>query len=66
LRIDQANSQKLQYSTNDGRTWSTRYSGSSAQGDFEDLTENGDEILATTAKGLFYSKNDGRTWSKRS
>jgi hypothetical protein len=65
IRICPNNSQKLEYSTNDGRTWSQRYSGSS-YGDFEDLTDNGKEILATTSKGLYYSTNAGRTWSKRS
>jgi hypothetical protein len=42
-----------------------RYSGSSC-GDFEDLTDNGKEILATTSKGIYYSTNDGRSWFKRS
>jgi hypothetical protein len=65
IRISPSNSQKLEYSTNDGRTWSQRFSGSS-YGDFEDLTGNGNEILATTSKGLYYSRNDGRTWAKRS
>jgi hypothetical protein len=64
IRISPKDSGKLEYSKNDGRTWSTRYSGGSA-GDFEELTDKGDEILATTSKGLYYSKNDGRTWSKR-
>lgn len=65
LRISPQNSQKLEYSTNSGRTWMTRYQGS-AYGDFEELTDAGDEILATTSKGLHYSTNDGRTWSRRS
>ncbi|MDR3048339.1 MAG: hypothetical protein LBV16_00610 [Elusimicrobiota bacterium] len=65
LRIDPTNSQKLQYSTNDGRSWNTRYCSSSC-GDFEDLTDNGDEILATTSKGLYYSKNNGTSWNRRS
>jgi hypothetical protein len=64
LRICPKNSQKLEFSINDGRTWNTRYSGSST-GDFEDLTDNGKEILGTTTKGLYYSVNNGRTWNKR-
>jgi hypothetical protein len=39
--------------------------GNSTFGDFEDLTLNDGEILATTSKGLFVSKNDGRNWQKR-
>lgn len=65
IRISPKSPAKLEYSTNGGRTWSTRYSGSTP-GDFLDLTDNGKEILATTSKGLFYSTNEGRTWSKRS
>jgi hypothetical protein len=64
IRISPKDSGKLEYSTSDGRSWSTRYSGGSC-GDFEDLTDNGKEILATTSKGLYYSTNEGRSWSKR-
>ncbi|TYT78416.1 beta propeller repeat protein [Treponema phagedenis] len=65
IRISPKDSKKLEYSTNDGRSWMTRYSSSSSQGAFQDLTDNGKEILATTEKGLFYSTNDGRSWMKR-
>jgi hypothetical protein len=65
IRIDPKNDKKLQYSTNDGRTWSTHYSSTSC-GEFSDLVDNDKEILAHTSKGLYYSKNSGRTWSKRS
>jgi hypothetical protein len=65
IRICPANKNKIEYSTNDGRVWSTRFSGSS-HGDFTDLTENGKEILGLTNKGLYYSTNEGRTWTKRS
>lgn len=65
LRICPANSQKIEYSINDGRSWNSRYQGS-AYGDFEDLTDNGKEILATTSKGLYYSINEGRSWLRRS
>lgn len=40
IRISPKQQNKLEYSTNDGRTWNTRYSGSS-YGDFQDLTDNG-------------------------
>lgn len=66
LRINPKSTSKIEYSINDGRSWSNRYSGSSTTGDFSDLSDNGKEILGVTSKGLFYSKNDGRTWSKRS
>lgn len=65
IRISPKDSKKLEYSTNDGRSWIIRYSGSSSQGAFQDLTDNGKEILATTEKGLFYSTNDGRSWIRR-
>lgn len=66
LRINPKSTTKIEFSTNDGRTWSTRYSGSISTGDFSDLSDNGKEVLGVTSKGLFYSRNDGRTWSKRS
>ena len=66
IRINPDDNEKLQYSTNDGRSWNPRFSGQSSTGQFEDLTDNGREILATTAKGLYYSTNEGRSWNKRS
>jgi len=65
IRINPTNKQKIEYSTSAGRSWNTRYSGSSC-GDFNDLTDNGKEILASTSKGLYYSTSDGRSWNKRS
>lgn len=62
IRID-PNNKKLQYSTNDGRSWISR--GGTHPGEFHDLTDNGKEILATTSKGLYYSTNEGRSWIKR-
>lgn len=66
IRVNPKDSKKIEYSTNEGRTWHSRFGGGSAQGDFNDLVDNGKEILATTSKGLFYSTNEGRTWHKRS
>ena len=63
IRINPAKNQ-LEYSTNQGRTWSLRYNGSSA-GNFLDLLFYGSELMAVTNKGLFYSTNQGRTWSLR-
>ena len=66
IRISPKDPRVLEYSTNDGRTWHRRYKTMSNQGNIEDLTDNGKEILATCEKGLFYSTNEGRTWHKRS
>ena len=65
IRINPKNAARLEVSTNQGRSWTTRYSGTSC-GDFNDLADNGKEILANTSKGLFVSRNQGRSWSKRS
>ena len=64
IRINPTKRNKLEYSTNNGRGWNGRYSANIC-GDFIDLTDNGNEILATTSKGLYYSTNDGRGWHKR-
>lgn len=63
LRI---NTQKnvIEYSTNDGRSWISRYTGSSA-GIFYDLFQFGKELLACTSKGIYYSTNEGRSWISR-
>lgn len=66
IRINPKDAKKLEYSTNSGRSWNARYLGSTSTGDFNDLTENGTEILGSTTKGLYYSTNDGRSWNKRS
>lgn len=65
IRINPTNKQKLEYSTNNGTSWIVRYQGST-YGDFNDLIDNGKEILGITTKGLYYSTNDGRSWIKRS
>lgn len=65
LRISPKDNKKIEYSTNQGRVWLMRYSGSSTTGSFSDLMDSGKEILGTTDKGLFYSTNDGRSWNIR-
>ena len=65
IRINPTTKTKIEYSTNDGRSWMAR-STSASYGDFSDLTDNGKEILGTTSKGLYYSTNEGRSWMKRS
>lgn len=66
IRISPKDPRKLEYSKNDGKTWSTQFSGSSNVGEIIDLIDAGKELLVQSSKGLFYSKNDGKTWSKRS
>ena len=62
IRISPKDSKKLEFSTNQGRTWITRYPGSSNTGVFSDLMDGGKELMGTTDKGLFFSMNEGRTW----
>ena len=64
IRISPKSASKLEYSTNDGRSWNTRCSGS-AYGDFQDLTDNGREILTQTFKRLCCTTNEGRSWNRR-
>ena len=64
IRINPKNTTRLEVSTTLGRSWTTRYSGTSC-GNFNDLADNGKEILATTSNGLFVSRNQGRSWTKR-
>lgn len=63
IRINPSNN-KIEYSTNQGRSWSSRYTGSSC-GKFVDLLLYGTEIIAVTDKGVYYSSNGGRSWSSR-
>lgn len=65
IRISPTTKTKIEFSTNQGRSWIAR-SLSTVYGDFLDLTDNGKEILGMTSKGLYYSTNEGRSWMKRS
>ena len=65
IRICPSNTAKIECSTNSGRSWNLRFSGNSSTGQFNDLMDNGKEILGATNKGLFYSTNDGRSWNLR-
>ena len=65
IRINPTTKTKIEYSTNEGRSWMAR-STSTSFGNFSDLTDNGKEILGMTSKGLYYSTNEGRSWMKRS
>ncbi len=54
----------IEYSTNQGRSWSSRYTSSSC-GTFIDLIQCGAEVVAATSKGIYFSSNQGRSWSSR-
>ena len=64
LRICPTDNNKIEYSNTNGKSWYSRYKGSSA-GDFYDLAVFGDEIFAVTSKGIYTSKTDGRSWYSR-
>lgn len=66
IRISPKDNKKLEYSTNGGVYWNTRFAGQSRVGMFIDLMDNGKELLATTSEGLFYSTNGGVFWNLRS
>lgn len=65
IRISPINKKKLEFSTSNGKSWNTRYSGLDC-GDFNELNVSGKEILAMTSKGLYFSTNNGKSWNKRS
>ena len=66
IRISPKDAKRIEVSTNNGGSWMTRYTGSSTQGAFLDLTVNGYELLAITENGLFASRNNGGNWIRRS
>lgn len=60
------NTQKnhIEYSTNNGISWHTRYTSNSC-GTFLALLPFGSELLACTSRGICYSKNAGSAWHMR-
>lgn len=54
----------IEYSTDGGRNWHSRYMGSTC-GTFYDLFDYGKEILCCCTKGVYYSTDDGRNWHSR-
>ena len=60
IRVNPAN-HHLEYSTNRGVSWISRYSGSSC-GTFRDLAPYNGKIFAVTDKGVYYSSNKGVSW----
>jgi len=65
VRINPNDSTKMQFSADNGTNWNEMYVTNIGGGQILDLTDNGDEILATTSKGLFYTKDRGYNWNKR-
>ena len=64
LRICPTSTNKIEASTNGGRSWMTR-SNTSSYGAFYDLTCSGNEVIAVTSKGVYVSTNGGRSWMSR-
>jgi hypothetical protein len=64
MRISTTTKTKIEYSTNGGMIWMAR-SASASYVDFQDLINNGKDILANTSKGLYYSTTDGMSWHNR-
>ena len=64
VRINPQKANQIDYSTNGGRTWISRYTGTSC-GEFIDMVIYNDELIAITSKGVYYSTSSGRTWINR-
>lgn len=64
VRINPQKANQIDYSTNGGRKWITRYSGTSS-GEFIDMVIYNGELIAITSKGVYYSTSSGRTWINR-
>ena len=64
VRINPQKANQIDYSTNGGRTWISRYTGTSC-GDFIDMVIYNGELIAITSKGVYYSTSSGRTWINR-
>lgn len=61
FRIDEVNN-RIEYSANDGHTWTTRYIGRTI-GRFIQLINFGNRLIACTSNGLYQSTNRGRSWT---
>lgn len=67
IRINPEKRNEIQYSTNNGSTWHIKYSSLSKVGNFIDLIDCGDEIMAIANNGesIYYSDNNGSSWYVR-
>ena len=63
IRINPANNH-IEYSTNRGITWMSRYIGHNC-GTFRDLVPYNGKIIAITDKGVYYSFNNGISWMSK-
>ena len=63
IRINPSNN-RIEYSTNRGLSWMSRYSGSNC-GRFRDLCPYNGKIVAITDKGVYYSTNKGLSWMSK-
>lgn len=66
LRINPAKATELQFSTNNGLSWHHRGSATSSMGNFIEIMDGGNELLATCEKGLYFSTNEGFSFHRRS
>lgn len=64
IRISPKDPNKLEYSTNGGRTWATRFVGQLV-GKIVDIFDKDGKIHISTDKGEFSSNNGGRNWLRR-
>ena len=66
IRVNPENAYRLGYSSNGGRTWLRLHDKNANTGEFKELIDKGNELLAETTKGVFYSRDGGRVWFCRS
>jgi len=64
VRYNPSNS-RIEYSSNQGRSWYSRYTGSSI-GQVKSMIAYGNELILCSDRGVFYSSNSGRSWYSRS
>lgn len=64
--IIRINTQKnvIEYSTDGGRSWRSRYMGNTP-GVFVDILNYGTDILACTSRGIYCSEDGGKNWRYR-
>ena len=67
IRINPTKKNEIEYSKNNGSSWNRRFLSGSNTGNFMDLIDYGNEILAIVKDGneIYYSKNEGSSWNRR-
>lgn len=66
LRINPTKATELQFSTNNGLSWHHRGTATPAMGNFLEIMDGENELLATCEKGLYFSTNEGLSFHRRS